>query len=139
MSNNHNITKTSKLYVVVDEGLTPGLKIAQGGHALCAFESEHPEVYRDWHDNSNNLVCLQSGDLGTLAASLEEKGFKVSRFHEPDLDDRMTAFSVEPAAGRYLSSLPLAGWTERTRIVKERIEVPAPNLFTRLWQRLCAA
>jgi hypothetical protein len=139
MSNNTNINKTSKLYVVVDESLRPGLKIAQGGHALCAFEAEHSDIYRDWHTHSNNLVVLQAPDLAGLADSLEEKGLKVSRFHEPDLNDKLTTIAAEPAAQRHLSSLPLAGWTERTRVVEKRVEVPAPSLWQRLWQSLCAA
>jgi hypothetical protein len=119
----------SKLYVIVQEDLSPGMKIAQGGHALCSFSSDHAEVYRDWYTTSNNLVVLQAPDLQVLADSLSEKGFRSSCFHEPDLNDQLTALAVEPAAQRWLSNLRLAGWTEKTRVVERRVEVPRPSLW----------
>lgn len=140
MSNTNK--KNDRLYVVVDATLPPGLKIAQSAHALAAFESEHPETYRDWHDTSNNLVVLQTLDLEELGGGLMERhGFKVSFFHEPDLNDRLTAIAVEPRAWKKLSNLRLAGWTERVKVyqTERRIEVPAPGLLDRLWKKLCIA
>jgi hypothetical protein len=35
-------------------------------------------------------------------------GLRVAAFHEPDLDDALTALALEPAASRLVSRLPLA-------------------------------
>ena len=99
---------TPKLYVVVDRDLTPGLKIAQACHAMRLFTERHPDIDRQWFDESNNLVVLHDGALAARQAALEAKGFALVAFHEPDLDDRLTALCVEPKAWRDLSNLPLA-------------------------------
>jgi len=131
----------SKLYVVVREDLTPGLKIAQSGHALPAFSWRYPEIYKDWYENSNNLVVLQHPDPEKIAKKLEADDYRVARFYEPDLDNELTAFAVEPDAQKKLSNLPLAGWTERTRIVEKVVvkEVAVPGLFQRFWRHLAQA
>lgn len=97
-----------KLYVVVDEALPSGLKMAQGIHAFRAFVDEHTEIEAHWFENSNNIVCLQAPDLPELRLRLLAKGLAVVSFREPDLDDKLTAICVEPRGRRYLSSLPLA-------------------------------
>ena len=132
MSSKNNTNPNAKLYIVVREDLTPGLKIAQSAHALSSFEWKYPTVYKDWYENSNNLVVLQHAEPEEIAKKLEGQGFRVARFYEPDLDNQLTAISVEPAAKKKLSSLRLAGWTERVRIVEKQVEVQAPSW----WQRL---
>lgn len=97
-----------KLYVIVQTVLDAGLKAAQAIHAFRAFQDDHPEVEADWHANANNIVVLQADELPSLADQLEARGFRLARFHEPDLDDQLTAVCVEPNAWRQLSSLPLA-------------------------------
>jgi hypothetical protein len=97
-----------KLFVIVSAALNAGLKAAQGIHAFRAFQNDHPEVEQNWHTNHNNIVVLQDDDIPSLAARLEAKGFRISRFHEPDLDDELTAITAEPGAWKQLSSLPLA-------------------------------
>jgi hypothetical protein len=46
--------------------------------------------------------------LGWLCDDARAAGFQVARFHEPDLDDALTAAAFEPAAARMLAHLPLA-------------------------------
>ena len=96
-----------KLYLVVLRSMSAGLKAAQACHALHAFTSAYPEVVRIW-EQENNIVVLDDRDPETTVGDLERRGFAVARFHEPDLDNVLTAFCAEPAAGRWLSSLPLA-------------------------------
>ena len=55
------------------------------------------------------MVVLEHPDLAILAAELQAHGLRVSLFHEPDLDDQLTALSAEPAAWRRLSNVKLAG------------------------------
>jgi hypothetical protein len=133
------MTKDSKLYIIVREDLSPGLKIAQSAHALSAFEWRFPATYKDWYETSNNLVVLQHANPEEVAKRLESEKYRVARFYEPDLDNQLTAIAVEPAAQKRLSSLRLAGWTERTRIIEKRVEVPAPGMFNRLWRKLASA
>ena len=100
-----------KLFVVVDKTLSTGLKAAQGIHAAFLFGVEYPVISAYWYAEHNNIVVLQSGALVALAARLEAGGFRLSRFHEPDLDGQLTAICVEPGAHKKLSTLPLARHT----------------------------
>ena len=97
-----------KLYIILEKELNSGLKMAQACHAMAKFGEQYPIVYETWYTESNNIVILQEEDIGTLAVELEELGFKVSRFFEPDCNDMLTAIAVEPAAWKLLSTLPLA-------------------------------
>lgn len=97
-----------KLYIVIQSNLKAGMKIAQGVHAAIAFTMRYPDLSKQWHDHSNNIVCLQSDDIRGLADELEGKGLRLSRFHEPDLEGELTAFAAEPAAWKSLSKHRLA-------------------------------
>ena len=97
-----------KLYIVVRNTLSAGLMAAQAVHAFRAFTLAYPAETAAW-DASNNIVILQHEDIPTLADLLEACGLAVARFHEPDMDDQLTAFCVEPAAKRRVAGLRLAG------------------------------
>lgn len=97
-----------KLYIIVRETLTAGLKAAQACHAAIAFTQAYPEKTREWMPD-NNIVVLEHSDMDGLASVLEGMGLDLVRFHEPDLDDQLTAICVEPAARRHVSTLRLAG------------------------------
>lgn len=101
-------TTPYKLYIVISSKLKRGLKIAQACHALRQFSEQHPVLDAHWHQESNNIVCLQTDDIRGLADELENHGLRLSRFHEPDLDNELTAFAAEPKAWKRLSSLKLA-------------------------------
>ncbi len=98
-----------KLYVMVDSGLSSGLKMAQACHALRLFGDEHSEIELEWYKGSSNIVVLEHDEVGEVARELESLGYLVSRFHEPDLDNLLTAICVEPKAWRCLSNIRLAG------------------------------
>lgn len=97
-----------RLYIVADEKIGGGFLAAQACHAARQFAADHPEVEREWFDTSNNIVILTSPDVGETANDVEARGFRVSRFHEPDIGDALTCIAVEPDAWKRLSSLPLA-------------------------------
>lgn len=94
-------TRPPALYVVGRADLPPGLRTAQIGHALIGWVLEHgapPE----------NLVVLQAKNEKHLWELLEQlNGSDRYAFHEPDLDDALTAIAVGPEHWRKLSSLPL--------------------------------
>jgi hypothetical protein len=97
-----------KLYIVVRDSLKPGLAAAQAIHAAFLFGEQYPHLKDYWYKEHNNIVVLQNDDVAALAVRLEEAGFRLSRFHEPDLDNQLTAICVEPEAWRMLSSVKLA-------------------------------
>ena len=91
--------------------LAPGLQAAQLGHAFVSYVLARPRETAQWHTESNNLVCLSVPDevaLAALAAAIAGEGHPVVCFHEPDLDDSLTAIAVGSEARRLLSNAPLA-------------------------------
>lgn len=98
----------AKLYVIVDEALSPGLKIAQGIHAFRAFVAAHPDLEREWFADSNNIVVLQHHDVPGIEHDIRSLGYRTAIFREPDQGDAITGIAVEPRAGRLLSKIPLA-------------------------------
>ena len=97
-----------KIFIIVDQSLSTGLKMAQACHALRLFQEEHTDIDRHWYDTSNNIVVLEHDDPTGVAKDLDDLGIKLVRFHEPDLNDLLTAICVEPKAWRYLSNIRLA-------------------------------
>lgn len=100
-----------KLYTVVRSDISPGLQIAQAGHALVSFQSMFPDKYEKWRTESNNLVVLGvegKEELAKVAYTLSCRGLDVATFQEPDLDNELTAITAEPSSKKYLSTLPLA-------------------------------
>ncbi len=97
-----------KLYIVVLKSLSAGLKAAQACHAMFAFTQAYPVKTKEWSEH-NNIVVLEHDDLPALADMLDGLNLSAVRFHEPDMDDQLTAICVEPSAWRHVSSLKLAG------------------------------
>lgn len=97
-----------KLYIVLSSAIDSGAKIAQAVHAAYLFGEQYPHLQSYWYRESNNIVCLQTDDIRSLADKLEVESIRISRFEEPDRDNELTAIAVEPAGWKKLSSLPLA-------------------------------
>lgn len=93
--------RVPKLYVVAREDLDVGLRTAQVGHALIGWVLEHGRP-------PDNLVVLAVKDLEQLHKVYDRaREHRMVGFHEPDLDDELTAVAVGPEGWRALSSLPL--------------------------------
>lgn len=89
-----------RLYAITRADLPIGLRTAQVGHALIHWTLEHgcpPE----------SLVVLQVPDLQALHRIHDLLAGRVVAFHEPDLEDELTAVAAGPECWRALSSLPL--------------------------------
>mgnify|MGYP001491070108 CR=1 FL=1 len=74
---------------------------------------EHTALYEEWYKRSEYIGFLSVKDLSSLerlCSRLDQLDIRYSRFHEPDLDNVLTAIVVEPTekAARYLSDIPLA-------------------------------
>ncbi len=102
---------SEKLYVVTRRDLSPGQQAVQSIHAAVEFCLEYPQITRKWHNNSNYLVFLAVNDeeeLGTLCADATETGISFAVFHEPDIDDELTAIAIEPAGAKLCKGMRLA-------------------------------
>jgi len=100
-----------KLYIITRSDISPGLRAAQSCHALSLFAEEHPGPYKRWSESSNNLVVLEVDDeaaLQRLLSSAQAQEVAVSAFHEPDLDDAMTALALSWEGQRLVSNIRLA-------------------------------
>jgi Peptidyl-tRNA hydrolase PTH2 len=144
----------SRLYIIGRADLAPGLRAAQGGHAAFAFALEHPRVMKRW--NNSYLIFLEVDDhhaLRTLLRQTQLAGLTTSEWHEPDLDDQLTAIAIAPSESSKLlcaglplmlhepsplegSSLPRAprpdSSTARAAVSKTDDEGPIPSLGTHL-------
>lgn len=106
------IQENSKLIAITRRDLIPGSQAVQAAHATIQFIFEHPEMGNDWYNISKYLVFLSvenKQELLDLVETLDQKGIVMSKFHEPDLDNDLTAIAIEPSptARRLVSSLPL--------------------------------
>lgn len=103
--------RVRRLYVVVRADLPPGAQAVQAAHAMREFAEQHPEIEKTWHAESNTVAMLAVPDEGCLVIwyeKLRRWGYAVAEFREPDLGNTLTAFCVEPRAGRLLRDVPLA-------------------------------
>ena len=102
---------SSKLFIVTRADLSPGARAAQLAHAALAFAFEHPEIVKEWHAGSNNIVLLEAKDeqaLHALGCRAHAAGVAWAMFMEPDFDNATTAIAIAPDGWRLVSSLPLA-------------------------------
>jgi peptidyl-tRNA hydrolase len=100
-----------KQYIVIRSDLPAGAQATQACHVAFAFGLAFTDSVREWNAGSNNLVLLHVPDeawLDALAQRCEAAGVAVSRFHEPDFGEALTAIALGAGAKRLVSSLPLA-------------------------------
>lgn len=87
------------MYVITRQDLAPGYQAVQSIHAAIQFKFEHPEVSKNWFEQSNYLGLLSVADEQELISLIEQasqKGIKFSVFREPDINDQITAVALEP-------------------------------------------
>lgn len=87
-----------RLYIIGRADLAPGLRAAQAGHAAFAFALEHPHLTKRW--GNSYLILLEAEDLRSLQRFLAHTklaGLTTSEWHEPDLDDQLTAVAIAPS------------------------------------------
>jgi hypothetical protein len=122
-----------RMYGLVARSLSDMQKAIQFGHAVVEYEllsrdTEFRSMYNDWAVNSKTFIILNGGstnthshiDRGTLQESLELleiNGVKTAVFHEPDVNDAMTAvvFLVDERVWdkvKYPDYIPLDDWAD---------------------------
>jgi len=101
-----------KLHIVVRADLPYRSPCAQVAHALTEFSVSYPKDFRDWYEASNVIVVHQVGtlfELGKLRERADFESVRYAAFHEPDLNDELTAVAFEPSenARLFLKNLSL--------------------------------
>lgn len=89
-----------KLYVITRDDLSPAQQAVQSAHAVADFIISNPEVSKFWHDTSNYLIILSvptEFELQRTAQTLKAADLTFSPFHEPDIDNQLTAIAIEPS------------------------------------------
>lgn len=102
-----------KLYLITRRDLSPGAQLAQTCHALTEFALEFPNTFKEWKDTSNYICILSAENESELDHYLwmaNMYNLEHSVFHEPDLDNELTAICLEPTeeSEDICKSLPLA-------------------------------
>jgi hypothetical protein len=89
--------------VVTRADLSPGVQIAQAVHAAIEYTKEHdpPLVLAV-------LAARDEIDLVWLVSDAVQLLIPYTSFHEPDLDDALTAVALGPQAARLCRRFPLA-------------------------------
>ncbi|HSR86979.1 MAG TPA: hypothetical protein VLM11_22590 [Streptosporangiaceae bacterium] len=98
----------------------PGFQACQAIHAAIEFALAFPALAVA----APAVVLLASGDelsLGWLREDAVAAGLRHTSFHEPDLNDALTALALEPAASRLVAGLPLALAGSRTSSGREEV------------------
>jgi peptidyl-tRNA hydrolase len=112
-ASHHKIKFGDKLYLITRRDISPGYQAVQSAHAMRQFTHEHPEVDREWFDQSNHLALLSAPDEAVLLDLIEMAKLaklKWSAFREPDIGDAITAIAIEPhpRTAQICKGLPLA-------------------------------
>ena len=100
-----------KLFLVTRADLEPGQQAVQAAHAMREFAAVHPDLDREWYEESNTLALLAVKDersLSDLVFRAETLGLPFAPFREPDRDGELTAVAFGPMCRRLVSKLPLA-------------------------------
>lgn len=102
----HDPSEAKRLYVIVRADIPVGYQMAQACHAAAAIGAEQPQALATYP----TIVILNAYDEDHLRDHFVAAGQTAVPFHEPDLNDEMTAFAVF-ASGEQFANLELAGGT----------------------------
>jgi peptidyl-tRNA hydrolase len=107
------ISMGDKLYIITRQDISPGYQAVQSIHAAREFASIHPEIEREWFEQSNFLALLSVKDeneLHRIKRLAIEMGIAHAFFEEEDVSGEMTALVLEPGrrSQELCRGLPLA-------------------------------
>lgn len=81
-----------KMYVITRKDLPVNYRAVQAGHGLAEYMIKHPN---DWQNETLvYLVVEDEYSLIKLANKLEYKNITYTKFHEPDIDNQLTAIAA---------------------------------------------
>lgn len=89
---------SKKLTTIVRDDISPGYKVAQSIHSVVEFSIKHSNIFTAWYKESNYICCLETTTtkLREFINLLELLEIKYSVFLEPDINDELTAITLEP-------------------------------------------
>lgn len=99
----------ARLYILVRKDLTYSSAGVQAGHATASF-CLSSSLAKEW--NNRYLIYLEVKNLEELnywVFKFEKRNIEIFKFHEPDLNNEMTAFAglVDDDTSGFLSGLNL--------------------------------
>ena len=100
----------ARVTIVTRRDLSPGQQAVQSAHAFHQFLAAKYREKREV-DDSCTLVFLtvqDEGSLGVLTKRAADVAIDVATFHEPDLDNALTAIALGHGARNITKGLPLA-------------------------------
>ena len=113
-----------KFYIITRKDLSNGDQIAQVAHSATTFARESYDSFVKWKDESSYIVVLSVENLKALQLLREKlliNQVEVFDFYEPDLDDKLTAISLNPEqyeiSRRIVSNIPLAFQEKTNKLV----------------------
>ena len=79
-----------RLYVLISNDLSPVYGCVQGSHAACQWmlDNQHGLAWK------NDYLIFLHADMDRMTKKLDRHGVEYSKFHEPDLDGKLTAIAV---------------------------------------------
>lgn len=118
------------MVVVVRADLLPGQQACQALHAARAYADLDPEGEKRWHELSNTIVLVSvptEAELYALYSEMCAEGLKVAVFREPDLDNSMTAITLEPhwRSQKRVRGFPLALSERKPKPAQRHTDVSA--------------
>jgi hypothetical protein len=112
-----------------------GEKIAQTGHAIAAWCLDNPEAASKWRAESEYLIVLETSEyeleqkLKALTAD-SASSLSFTAYHEPDMNNRVTAIAIAPGASTriFCANLALAGRSQlKHEVVRDIISGALPD------------
>lgn len=79
----------NKLYILIDQSLSPIYGCVQGGHSVAQWLLEHPNG--KW---KNEYLIYLSADIKKWKRKLDVLGIDYTEFREPDLNDAITSLAI---------------------------------------------
>lgn len=93
-----------RLYLLVRNDLSVGYQAAQCAHVAVQWMIEHPNG--KWQNDY--IILLHVKNIQKWIYKLDHLGEKYVTFHEPDLDNELTAIATQ-ADSKYFKNLRLVG------------------------------
>lgn len=90
---------TPYLYVITRGDLSFPQRAVQAAHAAVEAGRKNLIPHQVQHPHLIILEVQHEGKLLSAASTLEAKGLRVARWHEPDLSDELTAIAAEVVFG----------------------------------------
>lgn len=99
------------MITITRSDITPGYQVVQSCHGVADFAAEHPNLFKEWKETSNSIICLSIDSTDKLI-KLYDKLSKLTPtiiFFEPDIDDYTSiCLYGTPEIRKKLSSLSLS-------------------------------